>query len=477
MNMTLTPLRKAKGVVLVLVALSLVVLMGMAGLAIDLSHAEVNKTRLQNLVDALALSAATSLSKGESSSTITDIEAYARYYAVTYTLQGFKDSAGNLEVSTADGDLTFSFATDYSSNFDDWKTDPTAITDAKFVRVAITNPMSIPTWFGKVIGFDNMQVAASAVAGIIPIVPCNDILPVLACAADNPILGKDKVCSDGSCFGYQTNTTFCFKTSDATGSTPECPAIPSAYTGLISGNFGWMDVGPGGHAVNDCAAGDPDCTMSFCQKFASGGEISSQTGNISAIEQGFNTRFDDYKGAYKAPGDPTKPTVYFPDIIVGGKNTPITSSVPANNTRSDGATLTPPSTNTPVPIQAISSSGLMATNLHINYKTIINSSATGDHDADPGHLPKGGRRIAAVPFIDCNAVEIKNGGKFTVTAASVRGWACLFLTQPMAGGGDGNIYAEVTDIDNCDAVGIPTAKFDTDLYKVILYKDPFSSHS
>ena len=50
-------LRKQKGTVIVLTALSLIVILGMIGLAIDLGHAYVNKTRLQNALDATALSA------------------------------------------------------------------------------------------------------------------------------------------------------------------------------------------------------------------------------------------------------------------------------------------------------------------------------------------------------------------------------------------------------------------------------------
>ncbi len=86
---------------LVLTALSLIVLMGVAALAIDLSHAEVNKTRLQNLADALALSAAISLNKKESSTTFPDKEAYAENYAKTTTLPTFKASSGNNEVTLA----------------------------------------------------------------------------------------------------------------------------------------------------------------------------------------------------------------------------------------------------------------------------------------------------------------------------------------------------------------------------------------
>ncbi len=47
-----------RGVVAVLTAVSMVALIAMAGLALDMGHAFLNKTRLQNALDAAALAAA-----------------------------------------------------------------------------------------------------------------------------------------------------------------------------------------------------------------------------------------------------------------------------------------------------------------------------------------------------------------------------------------------------------------------------------
>jgi Flp pilus assembly protein TadG len=52
---------KQKGVVGILVVVGLVALLAMAGLALDSGHAMLNKTRLQNAVDAAALSGAKEL--------------------------------------------------------------------------------------------------------------------------------------------------------------------------------------------------------------------------------------------------------------------------------------------------------------------------------------------------------------------------------------------------------------------------------
>ena len=60
--MTIKGLKKQRGVVIVLVAVVLPVLLFAMGWALDFGHVFVNKTRLQNALDATALSAAIAIS-------------------------------------------------------------------------------------------------------------------------------------------------------------------------------------------------------------------------------------------------------------------------------------------------------------------------------------------------------------------------------------------------------------------------------
>ncbi|MGZ8944818.1 MAG: TadE/TadG family type IV pilus assembly protein [Methylococcaceae bacterium] len=462
MNMTMTSLRKEKGSVLVLTALSLVVLIGVAALAIDLSHAYVNKTRLQNLADSLALSAAISLNKQESSTSIPDKEEYAENYAKTITLPTFKAADGNSEVILGAAAFTFTFATNWSATAGNWQA-ANAINGARFARVEITTPMSIPTWFARIMSanFNNMAVSASAVAGATPIAPCDNVLPIFACAKKG---NTDTDCSNGACFGYATNTVFCFKTS--AGTDPNCPAVSSLYSGGVSGikgNFGWMDVGSGGHSVNDCLAGDPTCVANFCNN---NGAISSKPGVTASAFQGFNTRFDSYRGAYKSP---STGTTYYPDKIVGGM---ASSTVADNSTRSDGSSLTPAGPVLP-PVQAIKETGLTATNLYKNY---YNTTPPPASDANAADLPAARRRVLSAPFIDCSTIT-KNGGTFTAPASALKGYGCLFITQPMPNGASNQfIYAEITD-STCLSAGNSNSNTNTNIYKVILYKDPLGGVS
>ena len=59
---SLASLRKERGAVLVLFAIGMVAVLGVAGLALDASRAMLSQTRLQNTVDSAALAAAKVLS-------------------------------------------------------------------------------------------------------------------------------------------------------------------------------------------------------------------------------------------------------------------------------------------------------------------------------------------------------------------------------------------------------------------------------
>ncbi|WP_024297906.1 Tad domain-containing protein [Methylomicrobium lacus] len=469
MYTTLTSLRKAKGSVLVVTALALLVIMGMAALAIDTSHGWTNKTRLQNLADALALSAAISLNKQESSTDYPDIEEYAEYYAQTTTLPNFKGSFGNQEVTLASTDFTFEFARDWSTTKADWYA-AKDINGARFVRVT-TNPLSIDTWFGRILGFNNMAPSATAVAGTTPIVPCSDVLPVIACKGTDSITGKastDKDCSDGNCFGYATDTAFCFKSSPTspTGGLV-CPDIPPAYTGgQLGGNFGWMDVGAGGADLKACAAGDPTCQKAFCESFAANGTVTSKTGDVASVDQGFNTRFDDYNGSYKDPA------LYPPDRIVGGKN----HTKAYNQTRSDQHDLDPVNFPSDVNIAALTNGPVATTDLYRNYYKPMVAAKTA---SDATHAFRDKRRVLSMPFVDCSAITKNAKGTWDVPSSAVD-WGCVFITRPIPVTGSLTpVYAEVIDNskDDCMGIGKVISNVDTGIYKVQLYKDPFGGQS
>ncbi len=455
MDMALTPFSKEKGSVLVLTALSLIVLMGVAGLAIDLSHAEVNKTRLQNLADALALSAAISLNKGESSLS-------AQTYATDNTYPAFRNSLGNQEIKDQLDDLIidYEFADDHPGPYY-----PASDTDLTrhFARVEVTN-MNIGTWFAGVIGFNNMAVSASAVAGTAPTIPC-DVSPVLMCAKIEADGSVDTNCSDDACYGYKTDSAYCLRAgADAAKADPaDCPALPPSYGSIGPGNFSLLDVGGGAKDIKDCMAGDPSgaCSAKACKNFETGSTVMTEPGVVAALAKGFNTRFDEFQGEFNYDG------TYHPDKIVGYDPRPATPRNPVNP-RSTADHL---STLSYTVAKQTLGAETATTNLHNTYENIYN---TVPSDADLDHSPvlaiNNSRRIVSFPFVKCTDV----GGKHPV---EVVGFGCFFLTQKMEqAGNEAFIYGEFVG-DGCSATGLPTSTGDFGFYKVQLYKDPFGGHS
>ena len=123
-----------RGAVLPQVIIGLVVIIGMAGLALDLGHAYVNKTRLQNALDAAALSGAKNLlsTKDTDQATNAAIE--------TFNLNLSADGNKELAVSLTSDNVEFS-----STLFNPGTEPP------RYIRVRLNN-FTLPTWLIHVLG-------------------------------------------------------------------------------------------------------------------------------------------------------------------------------------------------------------------------------------------------------------------------------------------------------------------------------------
>jgi hypothetical protein len=480
------------GSVLVVTALSLFVIMGMAGLAIDISHAEKNKTQLQNLADSLALSAAISLNKQNDPDNSTD-EENAETYARTNTFVHFKNSDGNSEIAsgivsspdTDADDLKFEFATTLSVNSGDWHP-ANEINDAKFVRVAVDR-MDVSTWFANVIGFDEVAVSTSAVAGPVPLQPC-DVAPIMMCATlSNPddleekpevedpdctdnthnknitvgMLTEDPATDDPDCYGYELHALYCMKSIIGGTPDPRCPDPPDIKS---AGNFGWLEVG-GSPPLKACAAGDPDCTLNC--KFPIDPDtglptVPTKTGEVyGQAKDGFNTRFNQYPNG--GGPDALTPEKYPPDKVIGLED---------SGTVKTNGDLTK--------VQTIGSETMLSPEIYDYY-----NSTTEDVPSNQD-VAKKGRRILPVPFIDCR--EPINGKE----DVKIVGFGCFLMAREY--GNVSNPYVHKpnpwpannkylygvflgSDESICQGVGKTVTNVDYGYYKVILYKDPFSSHS
>jgi len=494
MNTSLASLSKSKGSVLVITALSLVALMGVAGLAIDLSHAEVDKTRLQNLADSLALSAAIRLNESNNAANSTD-EVAAETYAKDKTFNWFKASDGNVEIAngglcsssgtpsvTTCSKITFTFAKITNLNTskaEDWVA-AASINDANFARVTV-DAMNVPTWFGRIFGINNTVVSASAVAGETPIAPCN-LAPIMMCANTSPV---DKDCSDGTCYGYTINNIYCL-TPGISGSTGKCAASSNSAWG--PGNVGFVNLGDddgafpelpnGASTLGDCLAKAPEC-QNYC---------TSNTGNLTEmppksgldwgqVERGIEEIFH-----AKTGGNPKYD--FTSDRITGWPaNGPIdNTAIPAQSstlTYLDWAKIATLK-NSGAAITQIPLTGLNPSNLTDSSDNPVPSPyavyKTFPAPAIETNLPSTseyGKRIINTPFVNCATPPNGASGNLPVV-----GFGCFLLTAKAEkqGSEDFILGQFITDQYLCQSTGDDTLT-DSTFHKVILYKDPFGGQS
>ncbi|MDH3645825.1 MAG: Tad domain-containing protein [Gammaproteobacteria bacterium] len=387
------PPKRQEGVIVVIVALGAVALLGAAGLAFDVGHIILSKTRLQNSVDAAALSGAKEIIV--SSGDITLATAAARN-----TFFRNAEASGNhdmLEYYNGGGavDVEFS-ATLYP--FAPGTTPP------EFVRVRVAT-MPLDTWIVSAIGITEKSVAATAVAGPSPPLgpesdACN-LAPMMVCG--------DPASPEGTHFGYALHDVQVLKTSSTHGNFEVGP-----------GNFQLirLDDGQGGADVRDAMAGTYGGCLSASE------DIETEPGNtIGPVAQGFNTRFGQYSGAMNSLPDPEG--LYPPDVITTENTVDIQFDAEGHVTTQVGE-------------------------LDFNHTMYTAASAGGPYDYAPapaglGHFE---RRVLAVPVGDCT--ETTSGHGFV----PLLGYACFFMLQKVSQqGNDAHIYGQF--IENCRAYGTP----------------------
>ena len=339
-----------RGIVAVVVAMALLVLLAMAGLAIDIGHLVLNKSRLQSTVDAAALAAAKTLDQAGS-----EDQATAAAHS-TFDLNAAKYP----ELVTSGADMLVQ----YSHTLNPFVP---GSTPADYVRVRAEN-FSMWTSFTRLIGFDEMTTRASAVAGpSAPIVSPCDLFPVAVCAdltQGPPHWGYAPYGEAGS------TVTLLKLASQAAGAT------------FGPGNFQLIRVGgTGASVVRTNMAGGAACAV--------GGMVAvdPKPGNVvGPVAQGANTRFGQYDGPLgRGAAD------YPPDRVV---------RVPASLLESaDGTTIT-------------NSRGEVITSISqvdYSYENYLADYAAGryQYSAEEGR-PR--RRVVNIPIVDCtNPVSGSSG--------------------------------------------------------------------
>jgi len=154
---------------------------------LDFGHTFVNKTRLQNVLDATALSAAIAINKDVMKNT-----AAATTKGIE-TFNQFKAASGNNELAGLNGGaLVF----EYSRTLVPFTagTNPPA-----FVRVTSTNMLKVTPVLIRILNQFSNDIPVPAVATAGPVGQNCTVMPFLLCADMTPL---DTNCSDGACYGY-----------------------------------------------------------------------------------------------------------------------------------------------------------------------------------------------------------------------------------------------------------------------------------
>ena len=383
--------RKQRGITLVIVTIALFSLIVVGGLALDIGHVMVNKSRLQATVDAAALSAAKVLDVTGSTTQATT--------AATSILS--LNAQNHSDLWAVYGNVTKKV--EYSNTLIPFNV---GTTPPLYVRVTATG-FSIGATLASVAGFSNFTIAATAVAGPSPAIrtACN-LAPIAMC-------GTKPAPPSQPIYGYSAGEIMVIKYAGGGGG------------GIGPGNYNLLDYsGSGGSGVRTALAGG----YSGCATI--GNTVQTKTGVTGGpTSQGINTRFNEYQG----PMGGTQST-YPPDVI---------TAQPSDTSRLSCTDNSCTAVQTGSPAQTITNASQYPT---WSYEGMYSPRlASQSYDvAPPTGVPD--RRVLAVPITDCSGA---GGG---TTTLPVFGLACIFLLQDVTSGAT-DVFAEV--LSNCQVNGNP----------------------
>lgn len=455
-----------RGAVMVFVIVGMLALIAMAGLALDTGYLLLNKGRIQNAVDAAALAAAKQLD--ESHDTVVSEIAARQIFADNAA------AAGNQELKRAydSGNGDISVSVQFSSSLNPFVAGSyqAGVTPDGYVRVRAMN-FNWPSWFVAMVGVNQLETDATAVAGPSPTFTKEDevcdLAPMMVCGTPQDDAPEDTY------LGYTINEVQVLKADDSQGGWDG---------GIGSGNFQLvrLEGAHGGADIRHAMAGDGIGCVS------SSAGIDTEPGNtIGPVRQGLNTRFGEWTGPLHGTSDE-----FPPDIIVTDNGSEITKDWDTGTvTVTDAQGNACDGTNSP-----------HNDCLSFTWSDYLARVGPGAFDFPP---PEAGpasitgarwRRVMKLPIGNCDGTA---NGQGTV---DYLGTGCFFLLQrvsgpgqgngggnnPKAAGGGGNggppdcddcIFGQF--VEGCDVGGEagPTPNNGPGGYRIVLYEDPDSGDS
>lgn len=333
--------RRQRGAVAIIVGLSLAVLIGFAGLALDLGKLFIAKTELQNSADACALAASRELT-GTNATQLVIAEAAG---ITTGMRNNVLFQAEPVKVFE---DSSVKFSQTLNGLYEPKNFLAGSELLMKYARCTVSRA-GIVNWFIQVLNIIPgvailpQTVAATAVATLAP-AQTNCAIPVSLCGAD--LVGKPA------------------------GTWLEGAIGPPGGGGL-TGNFKWIDFTPPAGGASELGAtltGSGTCTIPSV-----GAEV-GQPGNVASVADDWNSRFGMYFG-------PTKPGESVPDFT--GYAYTETSWLPKANAYADFVN----KRTANAPYQGDAGTGLK-TKGSVEGSTFLKANGSD-------------RRLAIVPVVDC----------------------------------------------------------------------------
>ena len=381
--------RKQKGATAVIVAVSIVVLIGSIGLALDLGKLFITKSELQNSADACALAAARELS-GSYVNQLSLAEAAGIEVGIRNDVFFQQDP-----VSVGSSNITFSETLDGTYLPKDSVANILAV---KFARCTVERT-DIANWFMQVLGIGNQQVSATAVASLVP-GQTTCAFPVAMC--EDKLIGKVP--------GDWLETLL----EQGTGAEDN-----------LEGDFLWASFNskPSNKALTDQIIGSGECNI------PSVGEEIGTPGSKKSAFAAWNTRFGVYKGGYDKG------------------NAPMDYSGYAYTAKNWSTTATPPAPFTCEKAYIGSNDFIARRTAHEPMQTpsdIITGLKLPGYKFSESidHASGMDRRIVQVPVVDCSELQGKSH------QAAIKSWACVLLLHPLDTSGNKNQTACFGKTDN-----------------------------
>ena len=373
---------RQRGSVAIIVALSAAVLLGFAGIALDVGRLFVNKTELQTAADACALAAAAELTCDTSGggvcspSYLQNAEA-AGVFVAGLGRRDFQSQAAVIAASDVKFSTTLAPNANYLSRADG------APTQSRYAMCTARSTGLVP-WFMMMLGAGNQTVVSSGVATRAPAQSSCPNAPIGVC---QKAVGTYAV-------GEWIPSTFQTNGSNDT----------------LTGGFKWIEYTATSDIRDQLAGGQTVCGVRV-------GDTVTTQGTKQGAKSAYNTRFGIYPNGgngYDASTAPPDHTGYaYPNKAPGAPVIGIGTSAYDDYRSRQGA-------STPFIGNQYGVGGAGG-----NFSG--NPSTTATHQGSGTD-----RRLITAPVIDCAA-----GGTPPITAM-----ACLLMLNPMSNGATGTIYLE-----------------------------------